>query len=1061
VDKRNGLNRADTQGVRSCNVSISRAWCPRELLFPALFPTLSFFQALVVPRAVAVADTAAATWRLLPDRSCSLVDLHGVCFFSCAGVLPLRPPAGAAGLVSAAVPICFCVDARYRLPSEASLSLCAPACSHRTLSCWFTHSRASCSVFLSCCRALDFLMVHRQVNKRSVVREALRFEYFHSTRSPRAMAVAIANACRYVAVLSPAVCVIHNLTDGVDITRRLVAVEQQGVLATRCFPSQRDDLCWLTNPVHTEAVATAAVLAERAGPISFDGSVARIAVVTQSSSCCFGIDAVGVASALAMVRDPALGACVLHGFSSAALAWRWLASDAGRNLLDVIRWPVEDNAALATPARASLCSSRYGSPARLLSARSTAGAAAAPNKAAGAIKEPLAKPRMPDVEIVNSSCASWSGESDGGAFPPEAVRASLLGKRVMAPGGTVALPSTSPSASREVGARTSSVASPERRVATEGPIAELELTGGSPVKRRRLPVVAQEAPSWPRSSRSTSASAPQSQWTASDASDLLDAARHMVTPSARAYFGQRPTLPAADPAGRPQQHGRHGPSTRRLGGRAGLRPASTRCEDDRVNGSLLSPDGVGPIGLLAGAGRWDDVCEQLFARVNSAFISGGPGAGKSTMLRRLQVFLRQRYPEEGDVVVLAPTGTAAKTAGGMTYHSFFGFVRDYNPVRLDPSVEAARLLRTDRFRPIKTRLGRVRAVLLDEVSLVGADKLGIMHELLCQSRSDSARPCLWFAFGDFLQLGPVKGAMAFTAPCWRQLFGDSFLDLPGSFRQSDPGFIRAVRDARAGKCSDAVQALVKECWVDGSKYERMKYKILHLMPHHKGVLAHNRACLQRLTSGTDPAVFSAVDDVEEDPDRDASLPRPVLAAVSETSRRAALVDCVAPAAVPHCVHARVIINNNRRKAMGIFHGSVGFISSYTDDGIPIVRLDNHKLPSGVERESAGVHDAGDDWIEVACPPVKFTARILAYPGALAVRLQVPFVLGWATTIHMSQSLSISRAVLDLADCFEAGMVQTALSRVPSKSGLHIKSFVASRLRADPVALSMYREWRRL
>jgi len=303
--------------------------------------------------------------------------------------------------------------------------------------------------------------------------------------------------------------------------------------------------------------------------------------------------------------------------------------------------------------------------------------------------------------------------------------------------------------------------------------------------------------------------------------------------------------------------------------------------------------------------------------------------------------------------------------------------------------------------------------------------------------------------------------MAFTAPCWKLLFGNSFLDLPGSFRQSEPSFIQAVRDARIGDCSRVVKELIKDCWVDGHKYESMRYDILHLMPHHRAVLEHNRACLRRLTAGAQPPFFEAVDSVEEDPDRDSSLPRPVLGSVSDLSRKAALVDCVAPAVVQHCLEARVIINNNRRKDLGVCHGSVGCISSYSAEGIPVVRLDNHALPAGVERGQVGLHDAGDNWIEVLCPPVKFTARILAHPGALAVRLQVPFVLGWATTIHMSQSLSISCAVLDLADCFEASMVQTALSRVPTKSGLNVKSFSASRLRADPVVLRMYKEWRRL
>ncbi|OSX75828.1 hypothetical protein BU14_0219s0028 [Porphyra umbilicalis] len=697
-------------------------------------------------------------------------------------------------------------------------------------------------------------------------------------------------------------CVIHNWADATEIARRVVTAENHGMLATRCFPTQKDALCWLTNPVHTEAMAAAAALVRCTEPVVDDCYDEHIAVVTRSSSSCFGIDSASVAPALAMVRDPLVGACVFRRFASKSLAWRWLVGDAGRCLLEVVGWPQGDGARPVRRIGGIPGSTKPGPASTAASARSIGGPARDGRPP---------PPSADDCEFVSSSCASWTGGSHH-RRPRHEYGATPLGKRTVAPSrsfsGVAAL---GPGEGHVSGI--SSVAR-ERRVAVEPPMIELDLTDGGRNKRRRLGM----------------------------------------------------------------------------------------------------------------SGR-DDL----------------------------------RYPAEGEVVVLAPTGTSAKTAGGMTYHSFFGFGRDYNPERLDPSIEAARLLQTARFRPIKARLSRVRAVLLDEVSLVGADKFGIMHELLSQARSDASRPCLWFAFGDFLQLGPVKGAMAFTAPCWQRLFGGSFLDLPGSFRQSDPAFIRAVRDARVGNCSDAVEGLVKDCWVDGSKYESMRYDVLHLMPHHKGVIMHNRACLQRRTSGAEARSFVAVDDVEQDPDGDVSIPPPALAAVSGESRRAALVDCVAPAVVLHYLHARVIINTNRRKALGVCHGSVGFISSYEADGTPVVRLDHHTLPAGVDRGQSGVHDAGDSWIEIACPPVKFTARILAYPGALAVRLQVPFVLGWATTIHMSQSLSISRAVLDLAECFEAGMVQTALSRVPTKSGLHIKSFASSRLRADHNAMKMYGEWRRL
>ena len=57
--------------------------------------------------------------------------------------------------------------------------------------------------------------------------------------------------------------------------------------------------------------------------------------------------------------------------------------------------------------------------------------------------------------------------------------------------------------------------------------------------------------------------------------------------------------------------------------------------------------------------------------------------------------------------MLAPTGTSTKTTGGMTYHSFFGFGREYMPLRLDSKDEAEGLLATGRYGPIKNWLRKV------------------------------------------------------------------------------------------------------------------------------------------------------------------------------------------------------------------------------------------------------------------------------------------------------------------------------------------------------------------
>jgi len=164
-----------------------------------------------------------------------------------------------------------------------------------------------------------------------------------------------------------------------------------------------------------------------------------------------------------------------------------------------------------------------------------------------------------------------------------------------------------------------------------------------------------------------------------------------------------------------------------------------------------APRGVpGTLGFPAEQSPAEAVCQRLWQRNKGAFISGGPRCRKSTLLRVLHDCPIQRLPLAGHVSVVAPTGTSTKTARGTTYHWVFGFVRDYDPVLPDPVQECGRLLSTARFIRIKERLGRVRALLLDEVSLVGADKRDVMYELLRQSRLPATPACLWLAFGDFL-----------------------------------------------------------------------------------------------------------------------------------------------------------------------------------------------------------------------------------------------------------------------------------------------------------------------
>jgi len=872
-------------------------------------------------------------------------------------------------------------------------------------------------------------------------------------------------ARKYVAIFAPTVCVMLNWFEDAHITRRLCAGGDARVLVTRCFTTQRDALCWLTHPAYKEAVATTAELTVELAPAA-DSPSAFMAIATPSSRSCHPTSGVGLAAVLALVQDPSNGVCITATFATEPIAWEWLENNTGTALMEVVGAPWS-----------SIPSSPASTPA------SPAGAGDPTLSAVGGDPKPSAVGVFSSSELVGS--ASSSSPLRVSRVPPPAELESHPSLSV----GASACSRTWVSGRRASRAAVSASSSraPKRPVpsgpaAASHPTTFAGLFGGvpsdlalmsSPLNGSSFDRRDYDVQSQVRDKRRKLESAPGNDDDQPPHSSLETsyATESVLSPPDLACLGSNGSTQDRDGKELRALLRSPGPWPAHLFQRDQANPGRGAVSRLRAGGSRAAASGYqcqprsltdpGLIGNLAGAGQWEHVCERLFARIQSAFISGGPGAGKSTLLRHLNGFLRKRYTLEGEVVVLAPTGTSAKTADGVTYHSFFGFVRDYEPSG-DPAAEAARLLSTRRYAPIKARLRTVRAVLLDEVSLVGATKLDVMHELLCQSRTESARPCLWYAFGDFFQLGPVKGGgMAFTASCWPKLFGDAFLDLPGAFRQRDPGFIRAVRDARIGNVSTAVRRLVDDCWVDGAKYEAMKTDVFHLMPRHKDVLAHNRSCLKALTAGRQPGVYEAVDSVTVDPDRDASLAQPRVDGVSPQSLMASLADCVAPAAVQHCLHARVMITSNHKKLLGVCHGSVGIISSYQDDGTAVVRMENRVLPKGIERGSCGLLDAGDTWLEVACPPIQFFARVYSCPGALAVRTQVPFVLGWASTIHMSQSLSISRAVLDLGKCFEAGMVQTAISRVPTSEGLHIKSFSASRLYASPLITKRFAEWRRL
>jgi len=464
---------------------------------------------------------------------------------------------------------------------------------------------------------------------------------------------------------------------------------------------------------------------------------------------------------------------------------------------------------------------------------------------------------------------------------------------------------------------------------------------------------------------------------------------------------------------------------------------------------------------MAGEMSWTAVFARSFERGIRTFVIGGPSVGKTYFLRDFICFLRSRLKSPGSVVVLAPTGSAAKTAKGVTYLSYFGFTKKYKMQCANLVDEAARFLSEDWLKPIGGRLAKVEVLLLDEISMVSADILDVIYELFRQSRRPGSPPFVMYTFGDFSQLRPTFGALAFTARCWGVVFGKSMLELTHMHWQEQPDFVAAFRDACFGQCTTVVQKLMDECTVDDEAYKALECSVIHLMPRHTDVFLHNDKCLKRQCPVAHSEEVVALDGVKVDPNRNRTLRDANLGKVSAYSRDASLMDCVVPRRVQHCRGVRVMLACNVFLGLGLFHGSIGEVRDYDNDGTPVLRIENHQVVHGTWAGKPGVRKAGADWVEVLCPPIDFEARILAHPGVLAVRGQVPFVLGWAITVNWCQILTLTEAVLDVGEAFGAGMVQAAMSRVPDTRPMYVRSFSGRHVLADPEALRLYQVSRRL
>lgn len=396
----------------------------------------------------------------------------------------------------------------------------------------------------------------------------------------------------------------------------------------------------------------------------------------------------------------------------------------------------------------------------------------------------------------------------------------------------------------------------------------------------------------------------------------------------------------------------------------------------------------------------------------SLFLTGKAGTGKSTFLRYVCKNTKKKH------IVLAPTGIAAINAGGCTMHSFFKL-----PFHLmlpdDPNMSLQRGRIHEFFKytkPHRKLLEELELVIIDEISMVRADLIDAIDRILRVYSHNLREPFggkQLLLVGDVFQLEPVvKGdereilnrfyptPYFFSARVFQQIDLVS-IELQKVYRQTDQRFINVLDHIRNGTAGATdLQLLNTRYGTSIARSEDDMY--ITLATRRDNVDYINERKLAELPG--DPVTFlgEVTGDFPE-----SSLP---------TSKELQLKP-----------GAQIIFIRNDFDHRWV-NGTIGTVSGFDPEEETLyVRTDDGK-ECDVKQES---------WHNIRYTYNEEKHQI--EEEVLGVFKQFPIRLAWAITVHKSQGLTFSRAVIDFTGgVFAGGQTYVALSRCTSLEGIQLK-----------------------
>ena len=468
---------------------------------------------------------------------------------------------------------------------------------------------------------------------------------------------------------------------------------------------------------------------------------------------------------------------------------------------------------------------------------------------------------------------------------------------------------------------------------------------------------------------------------------------------------------------------------------------------------------------------FDDVIERLAsgneltddANPFYLYISGAAGTGKTflmNVIREAAKFILMKSgddPSKPSILVLSPTATAARLVGGQTIESGMKMSRP-------DDCESYEVFSSNATCAYEYQ--QVRAIFIDEISMVGSNKLHAIHTRCEQILGKMEKPFAAMSVvctGDFLQLPPVKDKWIFannsrpqradaTAPNkWKQNF--RMYELTQKMRSLEDSSFSALCD-RIGTNSlteDDVSTLrgrIIACPNESDNDAFKSGKMAIIVKDNEKCSELNLKKLEALQG--DEKLFRA-DDIctnVDHYDKSAVFDLPY-------TRTASL-----PFQLAVKLNAPVMLTVNVNKCDGLTNGVRGYVVDI-DEKRNLIWV---KFQSGIGMQSAeiGKHQYKYSGISGAVPIKKIKASFRLNPPNNSVRIQrcqYPLVLAYAITAHKCQGLTLSDVIIDFSDekkrktPTSAGIFYVAATRVKNLSSLYLNSFHRSMIVYSKVVAS--------